>query len=73
MVAKYLERIATMQQISQRGGILYSQELGHRQYKAARRGNDFCVEDDNNIRELVVYTLESTGFQATDLKMEFIP
>ena len=24
----------------------------------------FCVEDDGNIRELVVYTLESTGFQA---------
>lgn len=25
----------------------------------------FCVEDDRNIRELLVYTLESTGFQAT--------
>ena len=24
----------------------------------------FCVEDDANIRQLVVYTLESTGFQA---------
>ncbi len=24
----------------------------------------FCVEDDNNIRELVIYTLETTGFQA---------
>ena len=24
----------------------------------------FCVEDDGNIRELVVYTLERTGFQA---------
>ena len=24
----------------------------------------FCVEDDGNLRELVVYTLESTGFQA---------
>ena len=24
----------------------------------------FCVEDDNNIRELVVYTLETTGFKA---------
>ena len=24
----------------------------------------FCVEDDGNIRELVVYTLESTGVQA---------
>lgn len=24
----------------------------------------FCVEDDSNIRELVVYTLESTGFAA---------
>ncbi len=25
----------------------------------------FCVEDDGNIRKLVVYTLESTGFSAT--------
>lgn len=24
----------------------------------------FCVEDDDNIRELVIYTLETTGFQA---------
>lgn len=24
----------------------------------------FCVEDDGNIRELVVYTLETTGFEA---------
>lgn len=24
----------------------------------------FCVEDDGNIRELVIYTLETTGFQA---------
>lgn len=24
----------------------------------------FCVEDDSNIRELVVYTLKTTGFQA---------
>lgn len=24
----------------------------------------FCVEDDNNIRELVVYALQSSGFQA---------
>lgn len=24
----------------------------------------YCVEDDDNIRELVVYTLESTGFKA---------
>ena len=24
----------------------------------------YCVEDDSNIRELVVYTLETTGFQA---------
>lgn len=24
----------------------------------------FCVEDDSNIRELVVYTLETTGFEA---------
>ena len=26
--------------------------------------NDFCVEDDRNIRELVVYTLSSTGMEA---------
>ena len=25
----------------------------------------FCVEDDTNIRKLIVYTLESTGFSAT--------
>ena len=24
----------------------------------------YCVEDDDNIRELVVYTLESTGLEA---------
>ena len=24
----------------------------------------FCVEDDANIRKLIVYTLESTGFEA---------
>lgn len=30
----------------------------------------FCVEDDSNIRELVVYTLESTGFKAVALKKE---
>ena len=24
----------------------------------------YCVEDDSNIRELVVYTLESTGMKA---------
>ena len=24
----------------------------------------FCVEDDSNIRELVIYTLETTGFEA---------
>ena len=24
----------------------------------------FCVEDDENIRKLIVYTLESTGFEA---------
>ena len=24
----------------------------------------FCVEDDSNIRELVVFSLETTGFQA---------
>ena len=24
----------------------------------------FCVEDDSNIRELVIYTLETPGFKA---------
>ena len=24
----------------------------------------FCVEDDSNIRQLVVYTLETTGFKS---------
>ena len=24
----------------------------------------YCVEDDDNIRELVIYTLETTGFKA---------
>ena len=24
----------------------------------------FCVEDDENIRDLIVYTLENTGFKA---------
>ena len=27
----------------------------------------FCVEDDNNIRDLLVYTLETTGFHACGL------
>ena len=30
----------------------------------------FCVEDDNNIRELVVYTLETTRSKLAALKME---
>ena len=24
----------------------------------------YCIEDERNIRELIVYTLESSGFQA---------
>ncbi len=28
----------------------------------------YCVEDDSNIRELVVYTLESTGFEAEGME-----
>ena len=27
----------------------------------------YCVEDDRNIRELLVYTLETTGFEAKGL------
>ena len=30
----------------------------------------FCVEDDSNIRELVVYTLETTGFKALGFESE---
>ena len=29
----------------------------------------FCVEDDSNIRELVIYTLETTGFKARGLEV----
>jgi len=32
------------------------------------RGNDeviYCVEDDDSIRELIVYTLQASGFQAS--------
>ena len=27
----------------------------------------YCVEDERNIRELLVYTLETTGFEARGL------
>ena len=30
----------------------------------------FCVEDDGNIRELVVYTWKVQGFRHADSKME---
>ena len=30
----------------------------------------FCVEDEANIRELVVYTLETTGFEAWGCSVE---
>ena len=30
----------------------------------------FCVEDDSNIRELVVYTWRAQGFRRADSKME---
>lgn len=29
----------------------------------------YCVEDERNIRELLVYTLHSTGFEAKGLEM----
>lgn len=38
--------------------------------EAAKKGGEemiFCVEDDNNIRDLLVYTLETTGFHARGL------
>ena len=28
----------------------------------------YCVEDDDNIRELVIYTLETTGLKPGDLR-----
>ena len=28
----------------------------------------YCVEDEKNIRELLVYTLHSTGFQAKGME-----
>ena len=28
----------------------------------------YCVEDERNIRELIVYTLESSGYQAKGFK-----
>ena len=31
----------------------------------------FCVEDDSNIRELVIYTLETTGFKARGCSIAF--
>lgn len=30
----------------------------------------FCVEDDSNIRELVIYTLETTALKRVVLRME---
>ena len=30
----------------------------------------YCVEDDDNIRELVIYTLETTGLKATEIFAE---
>ena len=29
----------------------------------------YCVEDERNIRELLIYTLETTGFKARGLEM----
>ena len=28
----------------------------------------YCVEDERNIRELLVYTLETTGFEAIGIQ-----
>ena len=39
-------------------------------WKRQKEGGEemiFCVEDDNNIRDLLVYTLETTGFHARGL------
>lgn len=29
----------------------------------------YCVEDEKNIRELLIYTLETTGFSAKEWQM----
>ena len=63
MVAKYLERIADhATNIAE--WVEFSITGIHKASVVGERGMIFCVEDDSNIRELVVYTLESTGFQA---------
>ena len=32
----------------------------------------YCVEDDSGIRELVVYSLENTGFSAKGMENSFL-
>ena len=57
MVTKYLERI----------GIFHYRRTPKRsECISVKRRKDmiYCVEDDDNIRELVIYTLETTGLKA---------
>ena len=47
------------------GGILYHRNpQGFCSIKKEKKECIFCVEDDDNIRELVIYTLETTGLEA---------
>ena len=58
MVAKYLENCRSCDQYCRVGRIFnYRNPQGE-------QSMIFCVEDDSNIRELVIYTLETTGFKA---------
>ena len=69
MVAKYLERIgdhatniAEWVEFSITG--ITVRTARYNPMENEEKTMIFCVEDDSNIRELVVYTLETTGFQA---------
>lgn len=59
MVAKYLERIA-----DHATNIAEWVEFSITRNPQGEQSMIFCVEDDSNIRELVIYTLETTGFKA---------
>ena len=66
MIAKYLERIGDhATNIAE--WVEFSITGIHKGQQECLRGESgmiYCVEDDSNIRELVVYTLETTGYKA---------